>query len=95
MLPGVTIGDGAIIGAGAIVTKNVESYTIVAGNPARFMCTVDEYIKKCEDRNVLFETPVSFLKYYTNTLSESDVDEFQEKYIKQKNKYFSSKNHKK
>ena len=35
VLPGVTIGDGAIIAAGAVVTKNVESNTIVGGNPAK------------------------------------------------------------
>jgi maltose O-acetyltransferase len=35
ILPGVTIGDGAVVGAGSVVTKNVEPYTIVAGNPAR------------------------------------------------------------
>lgn len=34
LLPGVEIGDGAIIGAGSVVTKNVEPYCIVAGNPA-------------------------------------------------------------
>lgn len=36
ILPGVkNIGDGAIIGAGSIVTKDVQPYTIVAGNPAK------------------------------------------------------------
>lgn len=35
ILPGVTIGDGAVVGAGSIVTKDVEPFTIVAGNPAR------------------------------------------------------------
>ncbi len=35
ILPGITIGDGAVVGAGAVVTKNVEPYAIVAGNPAR------------------------------------------------------------
>lgn len=35
VLPGVNIGEGAVVGAGAVVTKNVEPYAIVAGNPAR------------------------------------------------------------
>jgi virginiamycin A acetyltransferase len=34
ILPGVKIGDGAIIGAGSIVTKDVEPYSITVGNPA-------------------------------------------------------------
>ncbi len=34
---GVTIGQGAVIGAGSVVTKDVEPYTIVAGNPAKFI----------------------------------------------------------
>ena len=35
IMPGVTIGDGVIIGAGAVVTKNVEPYVVVAGVPAK------------------------------------------------------------
>lgn len=35
ILPGITIGNGAIIGAGSVVTKDVKENTIVAGNPAR------------------------------------------------------------
>jgi Acetyltransferase (isoleucine patch superfamily) len=35
LLKGVTIGEGAIIGAGSVVTGDVPSWTIVAGNPAQ------------------------------------------------------------
>lgn len=35
ILPGVAIGDGAIIGAGAVVTGNIDAATVAAGNPAR------------------------------------------------------------
>lgn len=37
ILPGVHIGDGAIIGANSVVGSDVEAYTIVAGNPARLI----------------------------------------------------------
>ncbi|EHH69666.1 CatB-related O-acetyltransferase [Gluconobacter morbifer] len=37
VLPGVTIGDGAVIGAGSIVTKDVPPYAIHAGNPAKLI----------------------------------------------------------
>lgn len=35
ILPGVRIGKGATVGAGSVVTKNVDDYTVVAGNPAK------------------------------------------------------------
>jgi acetyltransferase-like isoleucine patch superfamily enzyme len=37
VLPGVAIGNGAVVGAGAVVTKSVPPYAIVAGNPARLI----------------------------------------------------------
>jgi putative colanic acid biosynthesis acetyltransferase WcaF len=35
--PGVTVGEGAVVGARAVVMKKVEPWTVVAGNPARFV----------------------------------------------------------
>jgi maltose O-acetyltransferase len=46
IMPGVVLGDNVIIGAGSIVTKNVPSNSVFAGNPAKFICTTDEYIDK-------------------------------------------------
>jgi putative colanic acid biosynthesis acetyltransferase WcaF len=37
VLPGINIGEGSVVGAGAVVTKDVESWTVVAGNPAKFI----------------------------------------------------------
>ncbi len=42
ILPGVTIGDHVYVGAGSVVTKDVESFTLVAGNPARVIRRFDE-----------------------------------------------------
>jgi UDP-2-acetamido-3-amino-2,3-dideoxy-glucuronate N-acetyltransferase len=42
ILCGITIGEYALVGAGSVVTKNVEAHTMVLGNPARFVSFVDD-----------------------------------------------------
>ena len=42
ILPGVTIGDGAVIGANSVVTRDVPPMTVVAGSPARILRRRDE-----------------------------------------------------
>ena len=37
ILPGVTVGENSVVGAGSVVTHDVEPNTVVAGNPARLM----------------------------------------------------------
>jgi len=46
LLAKVRIGEGAVVGAGSVVTKDVSQHTVVTGNPARFYSTREEYEKK-------------------------------------------------
>jgi acetyltransferase-like isoleucine patch superfamily enzyme len=41
ILAGVTIGENSVVGAGSLVVKDVEPYTIVAGHPAKLVKTLD------------------------------------------------------
>lgn len=56
VLPGVTIGNNVIVGANSTVTHNVPDNTVVAGSPARVLCTLDEYLNK--ERNRMESAPV-------------------------------------
>ncbi len=46
VLPGVTIGDNVIIGANSTVTRDIPDGVVVAGSPARIVCTLEEYLAK-------------------------------------------------
>lgn len=46
ILPNVVIGNDVVIGAGSIVTHSIESGMVCAGNPARVICTREEFINK-------------------------------------------------
>src|SRR4051794_37877477 len=56
ILPGVTIGDESVIGAGSVVTKDVAPRTVVAGNPAALLNTIDGLVEK--HREAMRERPV-------------------------------------
>ena len=46
IMPGVTIGEGAMVAAGSIVTKSVPDGMVVGGNPAKIICSVDDYLAR-------------------------------------------------
>lgn len=50
ILPDVKIGPNSIVGAGSVVTNDVPPCSIAAGNPARVISTLDEYIEKIKNR---------------------------------------------
>ena len=46
ILPNVKIGNNVIVGANSTVTKDIPDGVVVAGNPARIICTLEEYLAK-------------------------------------------------
>lgn len=50
VLPGITIGNNVIIGANSTVTHSIPDNTVVAGSPAKVICTMEEYLSKEKKR---------------------------------------------
>ena len=75
IMPGVKIGDGAIIGANSVVTKNVEPYTVVGGNPATI-------IKKRFDEQTIdtllnikwWDWPIEKIEKNIDVITGNDLD---------------------
>ena len=74
ILPGVTIGHGAIVGAGAVVGRDVPDYTVVAGNPAQVVkarfppAVVDQLL-----RLRWWDLPLEHLREILPVLASADV----------------------
>lgn len=64
----VTIGDGAIIGAGSVVTKNVPPYTIVAGSPAKIIK------QRFTNSQILKLLTLKWWNYHPSILTNIDLD---------------------
>ncbi len=77
ILSGVTIGNGAIIGAKSVVTKDVPPYAIVAGNPAKFIRYrfPQEIIDKLENL-AWWDWDISVIKRAIPLLLSDKIDEF-------------------
>lgn len=52
IMPGVTIGKGSLVAAGSVVTKSVPPRSVVGGNPARVLCSIEEYLERNKKYNV-------------------------------------------
>lgn len=79
ILSGITVGDGACIGAHSVVTRNVAAYTIVAGNPARFIRQrFNEDVVQTLLRSAWWDWPQDKIKAALPVLMSGDVGRLRE-----------------
>lgn len=57
IMGGVKIGNDVVVGAGSIITRSIPDRVVVAGMPARIICTLEEYYSKNLSKGVFFPTP--------------------------------------
>ena len=81
ILPNVTIGDNVIVGANSIVTKNLNENSVYAGNPAKYICSFDEFSKKHRDNR---ESHTVFREYEWDKWIDSSEEEKENMYNKLK-----------
>jgi acetyltransferase-like isoleucine patch superfamily enzyme len=62
ILPGVTLGEGCVVGAGSVVTKDVGPFTMVAGSPAHFL----------GERNRDLRYTLSYFPYFDTDVQKSE-----------------------
>lgn len=73
IMPGVTIGNKVIIGAGAVVTRDIPDNSVVVGVPAKVIKTADEYFEKIQRESLHLghlkgeEKDKALMKYYGYT----------------------------
>lgn len=73
VMPGVTIGNKVIIGAGAIVSRDIPDNSVAVGIPARVIKTTDEYFEKIQNESLHLghlkgeEKDRALMKYYNYT----------------------------
>lgn len=52
IMPGVTIGSNVLVAAGSVVTKSIPDNVVVAGNPAKVICSLEEFEEKMIQKNL-------------------------------------------
>ncbi|WP_440778983.1 CatB-related O-acetyltransferase [Pseudomonas syringae] len=77
IVSGVTIGHGAIVGAGAVVVRDVAPYSVVGGNPCKFIrWRFEEDVRDLLLQAAWWDWPMEEVKSVARTLCSSDMDAF-------------------
>ena len=67
ILPNVTIGSNVVIGAGSVINKDIPDNVVVAGNPGKIICSIDDFIKR---NSVLFLSVPHFDTHWSKKSQE-------------------------
>lgn len=80
ILKGVTIGDNCIIGLGSVVTKDIPPNSVAIGNPARVICSIEDYYKKRKSQQIeeALEYGKSIISRYNR---EPQITDFTEEWV--------------
>ncbi len=81
ILSGVTIGNGAVVAAGSIVTKDVPAYSIVGGNPAKHIkYRFDDETIRFLEKLSWWDRPMEEIKEMVPLLMNENIEQIKQKY---------------
>lgn len=80
VLKGVTIGDNCVVAAGSIITKSIPANSVVAGVPAKVICSLEQYYEKRKDACIeeAFEYARSIVERYKRMPT---IEDFHEEFV--------------
>jgi len=74
VMPGVNVGNGAIIGTNAVVTKDVPAYAVVAGNPAKIIRMRFDESTICQLQEIAWwHWPIEFIEQHFDAIVGADI----------------------
>lgn len=84
LLPGIAVGSGSVIGAGSVVTRDIDPYTVAAGNPARVIrerisVEVADFMLELAWWDWPKEKILTSRKFFSASLESATVEDIQEK----------------
>ncbi len=71
ILPNTRIGNRVVIGAGCVVARDIPDNSVVVGNPCKFLCSYEDYMKK--NRQLMETNPVYETIFYEKTSEQKNA----------------------